>query len=241
MNNDKNFVDEKTEIKEAVDYVNSLTSPLKAICYTKKKTRTEKMIWVILFALQLIYTFIIFLVTLSWVNSLIAFVEFPIFLFIIFMFVFFHQSYNNDFMERIIELLFPDKNRKTKDFELFIKVLEKYRFNNIKFFDLFIHQKGYWEGGTYVGLTFQYDFNITYDLFNRVKIFALESFLVAEQRKDEEALENILSPMVQDILNEAVEKYRKFKKIEQDFNENQKKQLEKQIAVDLETYEKRKF
>ncbi|MCT3135812.1 hypothetical protein, partial [Lactococcus lactis] len=63
----------------------------------------------------------------------------------------------------------------------------------------------------------------------------------AEQREDEEALEKILTPMVQDILNEAVEKYQKFKKIEQDFDDSQKKQLKNQIAVDIETYEKRMF
>ncbi|MCT3135786.1 hypothetical protein, partial [Lactococcus lactis] len=63
----------------------------------------------------------------------------------------------------------------------------------------------------------------------------------AEQREDEEALEKILTPMVQDILNEAVEKYQNFKKIEQDFDDIQKKHLKKQIAVDIETYEKRMF
>ncbi|KSU14380.1 hypothetical protein LMG8520_0363 [Lactococcus lactis subsp. lactis] len=47
--------------------------------------------------------------------------------------------------------------------------------------------------------------------------------------------------MVQDILNEAVEKYQNFKKIEQDFDDIQKKHLKKQIAVDIETYEKRMF
>lgn len=78
-------------------------------------------------------------------------------------------------------------------------------------------------------------------MFNRVKTFALDSFLIAEQREDEEALEKILTPMVQDILNEAVEKYQKFKKIEQDFDDSQKKQLKNQIAVDIETYEKRMF
>lgn len=53
--------------------------------------------------------------------------------------------------------------------------------------------------------------------------------------------EKILTPMVQDILNEAVENYQKFKKIEQDFDDSQKKQLKNQIAVDIETYEKRMF
>ncbi|WP_134799566.1 hypothetical protein, partial [Lactococcus lactis] len=47
--------------------------------------------------------------------------------------------------------------------------------------------------GTSFGWKFQYDFNITYDLFNRVKTFALDSFLIAEQREDEEALEKILT------------------------------------------------
>lgn len=119
--------------------------------------------------------------------------------------------------------------------------MEKYKFNSIKNFELFIQKKEIRRFSTSFGWKFQYDFNITYDLFNRVKTFALDSFLIAEKREDEEALEKILTPMVQDILNEAVEKYQKFKKIEQDFDDNQKKQLKKQIAVDIETYEKRMF
>jgi len=240
MNNDNSFVDKKTEFKEAVNYVNSLTSPLKAICYSNKRTRTEIMIWVTLFGIQLIYTAIFFLVTLSLTKTLVAFVALPIFMFCIW-FLLLGLEADSIIAESIFDLLFPEKNRKTKDFELFIKVLKKYKFNNIKNFDLFIQKNEYWVANEYIGSDFQYDFNIIYDLFNRVKTFALESFLIAEQREDEEALENILSPMVQDILNEAVEKYRKFKKIEQNFDENQKKQLEKQIAVDLETYEKRMF
>jgi len=227
--------------KEAVDYINSLDSPLETLCYTNRRTRTERMIWVILFVVQVIYTFLFYLNTLSWVISLIAFVSFPIILFVVFLILFVHDSYNDDVGERIVELLFPDKHRKTKDFEMFIEALEKYKFNNIKNFVLFIQKKEIRRFGTSFGWKFQYDFNITYDLFNRVKTFALESFLIAEQREDEEALEKILSPMVQDILNEAVEKYQKFKKIEQDFDDSQKKQLKKQIAVDIETYEKRMF
>ncbi|ARE13501.1 hypothetical protein LLUC08_1169 [Lactococcus lactis subsp. lactis] len=227
--------------KEAVDYINSLDSPLETLCYTNRRTRTERMIWVILFVVQVIYTFLFYLNTLSWVISLIAFVSFPIILFMVFLILFVHDSYNDDVGERIVELLFPEKHRKTKDFEMFIEALEKYKFNNIKNFVLFIQKKEIRRFGTSFGWKFQYDFNITYDLFNRVKTFALESFLIAEQREDEEALEKILTPMVQDILNEAVEKYQKFKKIEQDFDDSQKKQLKKQIAVDIETYEKRMF
>jgi hypothetical protein len=227
--------------KEAVDYINSLDSPLETLCYTNRRTRTERMIWVILFVVQVIYTFLFYLNTLSWVISLIAFVSFPIILFMVFLILFVHDSYNDDVGERIVELLFPEKHRKTQDFEMFIEALEKYKFNNIKNFVLFIQKKEIRRFGTSFGWKFQYDFNITYDLFNRVKTFALESFLIAEQREDEEALEKILTPMVQDILNEAVEKYQKFKKIEQDFDDSQKKQLKKQIAVDIETYEKRMF
>lgn len=226
--------------KEAVDYINSLDSPLETLCYTNKRTRAERMIWVILLAAQLICTFIFFLLTLSWVTALITFATFPI-IFLIILTVIFVFEGNMVIAESIVELLFPEKHRKTRNFELFIEVLEKYRFNNIKNFDLFIQKKGYWVAGEYIGSDFHYDFIITYDLFNRVKTFALDSFLIAEQREDEEALEKILTPMVQDILNEAVEKYQNFKKIEQDFDDNQKKQLKKQIAVDIETYEKRMF
>ncbi|MDG4977457.1 hypothetical protein [Lactococcus lactis] len=227
--------------KEAVDYINSLDSPLETLCYTNKRTRAEKLVWVFLFVAQLICTAVFFLITLSWIVSLIAFISFPIILFVVFLILFVHDSYNDNIGERIVELLFPEKHRKTKDFEIFIEALEKYKFNSIKNFELFIHKNEIQRFGTSFGWKFQYDFNITYDLFNRVKTFALDSFLIAEQREDEEALEKILTPMVQDILNEAVEKYQNIKKIEQDFDDNQKKQLKKQIAVDIETYEKRMF
>ncbi|KSU05285.1 hypothetical protein LMG8520_2591 [Lactococcus lactis subsp. lactis] len=36
---------------------------------------------------------------------------------------------------------FSEKHRKTKDFEMFIETLEKYKFNNIKNFALFIQKK----------------------------------------------------------------------------------------------------
>lgn len=82
---------------------------------------------------------------------------------------------------------------------------------------------------------------MTYDLFNRVKTFALESFLGADQREDEKALEKIISPMVQDILNESVEKHQEFKKIEREFEDIQDKQLSSKIEIDLEVYDNRMF
>ncbi|WP_237671087.1 hypothetical protein, partial [Lactococcus lactis] len=179
--------------KEAVDYINSLDSPLETLCYTNKRTRAEKLVWVILFVAQLICTAVFFLITLSWIVSLIAFISFPIVLFVFFLILFVHDSYNDNIGERIVELLFPEKHRKTKDFEIFIEALEKYKFNSIKNFELFIQKKEIRRFGTSFAWKFQYDFNITYDLFNRVKTFALDSFLIAEQREDEEALEKILT------------------------------------------------
>lgn len=221
--------------KEAVDHINSLESPLETLCYTNKRTRAEKLVWVFLFVAQLICTTVFFLITLSWVTSLIVFVCFPFVIFAIFI-ILLAESRDLGTGDRLYKALFPDKHRKTKDFELFISTLEKYSFNNIPEITLFIFID---ESSHFYQSRYRYEFNVTYDLFNRVKTFALESFLAADQREDEEALEKILIPMVQDILNEAVENYQKFKKIEQDFDVIQKKQLKKQIAVDIETYEKR--
>ncbi|MDG4984935.1 hypothetical protein OGZ51_12345 [Lactococcus lactis] len=190
--------------KEAVDYINSLDSPLETLCYTNKRTRTEKMIWVILFIVQLIYTFIFFLITLSWVTSVIAFAIFPFVLFVIFLILVNDEALHYGERDRIIELLFPDKHRKTKDFELFISILEKYSFSNIPDIELFCFID---ESSHFYRSMVRYEFNVTYDLFNRVKTFALESFLAADQREDEKALEKIVSPMIQDILNESVEQY----------------------------------
>lgn len=226
--------------KEAVDYINSLDSPLETLCYTNKRTRTEKMIWVILFIVQLIYTFIFFLITLSWVTSVIAFVTFPMILFVIFLILFFHDSYNDDIGERIVELLFPEKHRKTKDFEMFVSILDKYNLNKISGISLFIFREEYKFLHDYQSIV-RYEFNVTYDLFNRVKTFALESFLGADQREDEKALEKIISPMVQDILNESVEKHQEFKKIEREFEDIQDKQLSRKIEIDLEVYDNRMF
>lgn len=224
--------------KEAVDYINSLDSPLETLCYTNKRTRAEKMIWVILLVAQLICTFIFFLITLSWVTALITFAIFPFVLFVIFLMLVNDEALHYGERDRIIEVLFPDKHRKTKDFELFISILEKYRFNNIPDIALFIFID---ESSRFYPSRYRYEFNVTYDLFNRVKTFALESFLAADQREDEKALEKIISPMVHDILNESVEKYQEFKKIELEFEETQKKQLKKQIDTDLEVYDKRMF
>lgn len=224
--------------KEAVDYINSLDSPLETLCYTNKRTRAEKMIWVILLVAQLICTFIFFLITLSWVTALITFAIFPFVLFVIFLMLVNDEALHYGERDRIIEVLFPDKHRKTKDFKLFISILEKYSFNNIPDIALFILID---ESSRFYPSRYRYEFNVTYDLFNRVKTFALESFLAADQRGDERALEKIISPMIQDILNESVEKYQEFKKIELEFEETQKKQLKKQIDTDLEVYDKRMF
>lgn len=53
--------------------------------------------------------------------------------------------------------------------------------------------------------------------FNRVKIFALDSFIAANAQSDEAALHKILSPMVQDILTEILKEYQKHLKIEHYF------------------------
>lgn len=82
---------------------------------------------------------------------------------------------------------------------------------------------------------------MTYDLFNRVKTFALECYPGADQREDEKALEKIISPMVKDILNESVEKHQEFKKIEREFDDIQDKQLSSKIEIDLEVYDNRMF
>lgn len=141
--------------KEAVDHINSLESPLETLCYTNKRTRAEKLVWVFLFVAQLICTAVFFLNTLSWIVSLIAFISFPIILFVVFLILFVHDSYNDNIGERIVELLFPEKHRKTKDFEIFIEALEKYKFNSIKNFELFIHKKEIRRFGTSFGWKFQ--------------------------------------------------------------------------------------
>lgn len=230
----------KTSIiyKEAVDYINSLDSPLETLCYTNKRTRTEKMIWIILFVVQLIYTFIFFLISSSWITSLIAFATFPFVLFVIFLMLVNDEPLHYGGGDRMIEVLFPEKHRKTKDFELFISILEKYSFNNIPDIALFIFID---ESSHFYPSRYRYEFNVTYDLFNRVKTFALESFLAADQREDEKALEKIISPMVQDILNESVEKHQEFKKIEREFEDIQDKQLSSKIEIDLEVYDNRMF
>lgn len=224
--------------KEAVDYINSLDSPLETLCYTNKRTRAEKMIWVILLVAQLICTFIFFLITLSWVTALITFAIFPFVLFVIFLMLVNDEALHYGERDRIIEVLFPDKHRKTKDFELFISILEKYSFSNIPDIELFCFID---ESSRFYPSRYRYEFNVTYDLFNRVKTFALESFLGADQREDEKALEKIISPMVQDILNESVEKHQEFKKIEREFEDIQDKQLSSKIEIDLEVYNNRMF
>ncbi|MDT2904828.1 hypothetical protein [Lactococcus lactis] len=224
--------------KEAVDYINSLDSPLETLCYTNKRTRTEKMVWIILFVVQLIYTFIFFLISLSWITSLIAFASFPLVLFIIFIMLLNDEPLHYGGGDRMIKVLFPEKHRKTKDFELFISILEKYSFSNIPDIALFIFLD---ESSRFYPSRYKYEFNVTYDLFNRVKTFALESFLAADQNNDEEALQKILLPMTQDILKEAQDKYEQHLKLENDFEDIQKKQLDENIKTDINIYKKRMF
>ena len=65
--------------------------------------------------------------------------------------------------------------------------------------------------------------------------------MTADSQVDEEALHKIISPMVQDILIECQEQYQKHLKIEQEFEQTQKKQLKELIDLDLQVYQKRMF
>ncbi|MBG1279289.1 hypothetical protein [Lactococcus lactis] len=210
-------------LMDSVEYVNSLESPLRSLCFTKKIDSSE-LLWrlcyafLVLISLVLTVLFVMFFMWLlhrGLVIIVLTIVILPAWIFVIFKPV--TGLFEN-------ELVSEDR---TKDFDLFVSILEKYNFDNIENFELF--KNHYFQS------------NIVYDLFNRVKTFALESFMTADSQVDEEALHKIISPMVQDILIECQEQYQKHLKIEQEFEQTQKKQLKELIDLDLQVYQKRMF
>jgi hypothetical protein len=113
------------------------------------------------------------------------------------------------------------------DYAIFLKILKKYP-------DVLGENKDFF-------LTYNGDNNLTFELYNRIKIFALESFLEADRQDNTKALKCILRPIQEDILKEAVKIYREYQDIERSAAKREKQRLEKQIQADLHAYENRIF
>ena len=120
-----------------------------------------------------------------------------------------------------------DEHTLNPDYAIFLKILKKYPNALGKNKDFF--------------LTYDGDNNLTFELYNRIKIFALDSFLEAARQDNTKALKLILRPIQADILKEAVKFYREYQDIERSAAKMEKQRLEKQIQADLHAYENRLF
>jgi hypothetical protein len=88
---------------------------------------------------------------------------------------------------------------------------------------------------------FRYNSPLSYKLFNLVTTFAFNSFTLADTQDNEEALIEILQPMVTDIIQEAIDNYKVFLNIEMDVADNEARQLQSQVELDMHAYNNRMF
>lgn len=80
--------------------------------------------------------------------------------------------------------------------------------------------------------------HMMYKLFNLVNIYAMDSFLLAAQANDTDAMMRILNPMMSKIIKETVEAHEKYLEIEANIKKKTLNDLNSKIDLDLEIFDK---
>lgn len=111
-----------------------------------------------------------------------------------------------------------------KNFEIFMDILNK----------MDISQMPYYNG------FFNKDSNLSARLFNLVNIYAMESFLEAGRQKDDIALQSLVAPFMEKILEDVVEDYLKKQELENEMANIEKQRLKSQIELDIAVFNKNK-
>ena len=212
------------EFYDAFIYINNLDSPLEKLCINQSGQKKRDIV-------RKLHKFLITLETFVFIIGISISIGFHldgIFIFGILLLIIILRVISFTISRINSWLSYSSASpRFTSDFQQFVDILSKYKFESIKGFEYFS--------------MYGYRTNITYDLFNRVKTFALDSFLAADVLEDEKALVKIISPMVSDILDESEFTYQKYLKNEKDFEKLKQQELETQINTDLDIYKNRMF
>lgn len=235
------FEKEKVAQCKAIVYVNSLVSPLRPLCIevVKKKKKSSVLKHSIFSILAVVLTLTICEIVMKGLKEDSGAGILIVILWGLCCFWIYHT-----FDKLLADLFLSKKENKgnleeeppihlRQDYALFCHLLWKLHTQtqdlNLDYFVPYNNTSKNW------------DKNITFELYQRVKIFALNSFLEAERQGDESSQLHILHPMIKDIIDEAVVTYKNFKEDEAQAKEKLQKELANQINIDLQAYENRLF